>query len=537
MSSTAYTNGTVVQPAWLNDVDTVVYKANPNVFSYGVTANGSTDDTTAFQSAITGVLGTGVTLNIPYGTVLTTASITNLHSVIKTGNGSIKRGTDTFYFTPTDSQTNTIYVSTTGNDANDGITSAQPVATLARAYVILALYNQVLGHGNWTISLAAGTYSQSNIDFPVILSNKNRVTVTGPVVAHPGVPTVIFDGASTGAYGLNFNSRAFATIQYIKFQNYTTYGSVSQDNCDLLYQNVHVAAVPGGPGIKMQQGRLRVQGGIIQTCQTGINCIGGTTFTIGGTSTADSTQILNCTQQAILAQEQSSGHADYLISTGNPVGLDATVHSRFHAQGCVITGSVTAGVRCADGSSWFDNGTSANFSGNTNNQLIYNANGEINRMNTWTVEQLQTADTTFVTHTGTITQDIVKTYSSAISSGDFNSSIKSIRFIIAGELTGVAGTKNITVNLAGSPAFGFTIPAAATGSYVITGLVRGTGASAQTYRAVCDVSGQTTQVATGSRSISMITGSPIAATILNQQGNAADSITTRSVEIWNAGGC
>lgn len=543
-----WSSSSVTSPGGTTDVyaATVAASTGANLVGYGSSTVGAkldlfkaVSDSASLQAAVSAAYSAGAVL-YSSGSVAAPGNITNLHDVYKFGSWAITRSGNTWYTQPTNSQTNTIFVATSGSDTNDGITAALPVATLARALAILASYGPALSQGTWVVSVAAGTYSQGLIDFPVCLSNRNRIQITGPTVAHPSIPTAIFDGGGTQAYGLNFNSRALVSVACIKFQNYTTYGVVGQDLGDVLTSNVHVSGVPGGPGIKVQQGRLRVQGGIISACQTGINCIGGSTFTIGdpaGASLVGGTQILNCTQQGILAQEQSSGHADYCTVTNCAVGLDATVHSRFHAVGCAITANATAGVRCTDSSSWLDNGTSSLFATNGVNELIYNAEGEIGRDGARTVEQRQAVDITFVTQTGTTSATTVKTYASAIAAVNFNSSVKSWRMEVSGELSGTAGTKNIVVNLAGSPAFGFTIPAAATGSYRIIGTVRAQSASAQSYSAVCDVTGQTTQVATGSRSIAMMGGSAIAATIVVTMGNAADSLTVRCVEQFNAGGC
>jgi len=540
-NSTTFSNGTVIQPAWLNDINKAVFTYLPNMYAAGVVGDGVTDDTTNFQTIVTACNSANIPLFMPNGTVLVTANITNLHSVLKIGNGAIKRGTDTFYINPTNSQTNTIYVSTTGSASNDGLTAALPT-TFAQALTYLALYNQETDQGNWVIQLAAGTYTSQQIDFPVILSNRNRVTIQGPIVNHPNVPTAIFDGGSSLAYGLNFNSRAFATISNIKFQNYTTYGSVSQDLCDLTYVNVHVQGITGGPGIKMQQGRLRVQGGIIQSCQTGINVIGGTTFTIGdpnSSSLVNGTQILNCTQQAVLAQEQSSGHCDYVTITNCAVGLDATVHSRFHAASCAITNNATAGVRCADASSWFDNGTSANFSGNGANELMYDASGEIQREGNRTWDTRYAVDQVFGTTTGIFAQAVVRTYTGDIAKNSFNSPLKAYRMIIRGTTTGTVGTKNITVNVAGSNWFGFTIPAANTGDFVIEANFEAFGSSGtqQSYDARFYQNGQALQVVQGSRSINMMTGSAIDVTILLTVNGAADTISIRAVNRYSWGGC
>lgn len=514
---------------------TVVY----SVKAYGAVGDGLTNDTTAIASAITALPAGGI-LYFPPGAYLTTASIATLHTVLKAGTGNITRGSDTFYLAPTSTQSNIIYVAATGgNNANDGLTSIEPVATLAQALTILKSYGPTL-NGTWTIKCAVGTYSQGNIDFPVELFNLNRVVIQGVVVNHPNVPTTIFDGGSSLAYGLNFNSRAYVTISNIKFRNYTSYGVVGQDLADVTTVNVHVAGVSSGPGIKMQQGRLRVGGGIIGTCQTGVTCISNTTYTIGdgATSTADGTQFTACTQAGIFAQEDSTGHADYCTINNCAIGIDLVVRSRAHAQGCVITNNSTAGIRCRDNSSWFDNGTVVNFSGNQNNELIYSYSGEVGRDGSRTSEIRQPIDMTLITTTGVFGNAAVKTYNNAITLNSFNVQTKAYRVVIYGTLTGTAGTKNITVNLAGSAAWGVTIAAAWVGDYVLEGIIYAysTDGLQQSFWSRLVVDGQAARVQQGSRSINMMTGSNIAMTINNTVNGAADTIVIRGVEQYCIGG-
>lgn len=506
---------------------------------YGAAGDGITDDTIPVQAAVTAAANNGRGIVLLQNAFLTTASLTSFHTVRKVGPGSIIRGSDTFYVVPTSAQSNSLYVATTGNNASDGLTSSQPVATLAQALTILKSYGPSL-NGTWTIKLAAGTYSEGNIDFPVILGNLNRVVIQGVIVNHPNVPTTIFDG-TTGAkaYFLNFNSAAYATVSNIKVQNYTTYGIVAQDMGDVICVNIHGASLAGATAIKMQQGRLRVQGGILTACQVGITIISGCTYTIGdpaGASTAGGTQITNCTQAGILVQENSTGHADFCTIDTCPVGIDVVVSCRVHAQGCVITNSVTAGVRCRQDSSWFDNGTAVNFAGNTSNELLYSFSGEVTRDGPRTSELRQPIDLTLITTTGVFANAVVKTYANALTFDSFVVTSKAYRVIIYGTITGTVNSKNIAVDLAGSPAFGFTVLAAVVGDFVLEGIVYANGASAQSFWATLQVEAQACRVQQGSRSIAMVTGANIPMTIRNTVNGAGDTIVIRGVDQYAIGG-
>lgn len=67
MTSTVFVNGTVVQPQWLNDVNTFVYKDHTNIITGGAVGNGTADDTAAIQSVFTALSVTGGTVVIPSG--------------------------------------------------------------------------------------------------------------------------------------------------------------------------------------------------------------------------------------------------------------------------------------------------------------------------------------------------------------------------------------------------------------------------------------------------------------------------------------
>ena len=506
-------------------------------FPYLAYCDGVHDDTESVAAAVAYCHASGDYLWWPSGVVLTTVSIPNLHDVVHVGPGVISRDGNIFYINPVANNANVLYVSAAGNDLNDGLSAAQPFATVQAALDVLAAYGPELD-GVWTIQVAAGAYTEGEIDFPVGLSNRARIIIQGPAVGHPNVPTAVFSNAAL-AYGLNFNSRALVIIRNLKFLNYSTYGIVAQDFADLYCDNVHLQGIAGDSGIKVQQGRLRFYGGIITSCKVGISCISGTTFTIGdpaAASLANGTQITGCTQAGILAQEQSSGHADYVTIDNCAIGLETVIHSRFNATSCDIKNNATAGVRCRQSSDWYNNGST--FTGNTNNELMYSFGGEVVRDGDKTSELRCAVDLTYITNTGVIGATTVKTYASDIGADRFAGQSKAYRIKIYGTLTGTAGTKNITVNAGGSAVFGFTIPAAAVGDFVIEGIMYAynVAGNQQSYYATCMVNGQALQVAQGSRSINMMTGAAVPVTVQETINGASDTISIRGVDRYCIGG-
>ena len=101
MSDTTFVNGTVVLPAWLNDVNDRVYNGqsfdtisalNVKDPTFGAIGDGVADDTTAIQAAITAASTLGKIIFLPPGTYKVSAALTitsNNVSIYGSGNSSI----------------------------------------------------------------------------------------------------------------------------------------------------------------------------------------------------------------------------------------------------------------------------------------------------------------------------------------------------------------------------------------------------------------------------------------------------------------
>ncbi|HUP06838.1 MAG TPA: hypothetical protein VMU47_06795 [Caldimonas sp.] len=517
---------------------------------YGTnTAPGVTDMTVAVSAACAQSLQAGGSPVWGAGTYLTSSSVPNLHQARKAvSQAIITRGGVSFYLSPSASQTNTLFVETTGSDANDGLSDSQPMLTLAHAFSMLAFYGPVLA-GTWTISNpGGGTFTLPAITIPAGLQSQNYIQFKGKPGTLPFTPQTILDGtgAAAGAFAINCNGNNTLLLQDLLVQNFANagscYGVVAQEFSEVyLSSNVQFNNVDNA--VKEQQGRIyygqagKITGGVV-----GITCISGETHTIGYNCTTTATSgnagqanvgpyITGCSQAGILLQENATGHVDYTGINNCAVGIDIICASRANCNFSALTSNATAGLRLRSASNWNDNGTSANFSGNGTNVLLYGGTSEFTRQGTWTAPLRQPVDATFITNTGVLGATTVKTYTGAIGA-DFNTSVKNFRIRIVGTMTGTAGTKNITVNLDGSAVAGFTTGAVA-GDFVFECECYATGTNTQSYEASLTQNGQNPLVAQGSRSVTVSAGT---ITVQETINGAADTISLRTVTIWNEGG-
>lgn len=132
-----------------------------NVRGFGAVVDGTTDDTTAIQNAVTSALNNGTELYLD-GNATVTGRVEGLHDVKWRGPGSITRGGSTFYVEPKFNQPNTLYVDgNAADDQGDGITPDHAVKTLSRIANILGMYGPVI-RSTWEIVGAASTVGGAN---------------------------------------------------------------------------------------------------------------------------------------------------------------------------------------------------------------------------------------------------------------------------------------------------------------------------------------------------------------------------------------
>lgn len=334
-----------------------------SVKDFGATGDGTTDDTTAVQAAVTYANTNGLTLYWPKGTYFTTSSINNLHNVKHNGVGAIKRGANTFNAFPSQDDSNSIFVSTTGVAGNDGLSTSEPVPyTDVRS--ILTAYGPHLD-GKWFIEFAAGTYSvsaawgvrvgpnnedESDPDDLALtenhITNANYVVFRGPDVGYDPataprpVPTAIFDGGGNATVLFDFRSGFRAYVKDIKFVNANGSSSsagVSCINGALRCENVHTDNCYYG--ISGQEGcLLEVKGGDIDgnsnASYTGIRSLFLVKHDIGnqGAGAVGQGPFIHDCGQGFFVQEGSTGHSDYVTYEDNVTAIRCRVNSRVNAS-------------------------------------------------------------------------------------------------------------------------------------------------------------------------------------------------------------
>lgn len=510
---------TPITAAELNRIETALENKNYiNVKDapYNAVGNGVANDGTAISAAISAAISVGVGVYWPAGNYLTTAAIASLHTVRHSGTGIIKRGTDSFYPAPTGTQTNVLYVNSGGSyaDTNDGLTAATAMKTLTYAVTKLPNYGPTL-QGIWTFQLAAATYSERVI-FPGFLDSLNAVTIKGPAVGHPSVPTAIFtQGYNNGAVAIKAVDRTCPLIvQDVLFTGYngtsSSAGIQTAGSTRSLYSvNCHFTDCYWG--ITAQRSAYDVKGGIFTRCgflgdtpntdtPSTRNGSGGGTRSLmlanhsiglqGSGVLTNGPYFFGC-QTGVFAQESCTGHTDWVRFEDCINGISLNVNSRANCDGSSFKRN-TQDLRLNGNSHVYVSadvlfGTGADES---SNKIILAAGSQIvddNRLFTNISTSYNTvvkvADTVFPgTSYSTTTASVF--YTATLAATVWRSALTSvvkprrITVKIFGEFTGTAGTKGIIVRL-GTSNVTTTFTATEVGTFEAEATIYVTGTATQ----------------------------------------------------------
>lgn len=502
------------------------------------TVDGVTSNQAGIVAAVTEALARSADLYWPAGTYVSDANIPNFHSVKHIGAGVLKRGSDTFVIS-CKTGTNRLYVSPTGVDTNDGLSSAQPRLTVQGAGDLL--YNWPYGNVTWRVELAAGTYPEA-CTFSKPFPSPNRVVFKGPTVTNGVQPTAIMDGTVPGGSGFFFQNLIRAQVESIFFKNYTTAdlgtGVIIDTNGELYTKNVWTLNC--ARGIFATSGsRLRVEAGIIDgnnvAGSIGVSIFSLCTYTVGYGGTAKSIlgdtgpAILRCARAGVFAQEGSTGHVDYSYVDANGVGIDIVEKSRCHLLESRVSGSST-GARTRGNSSLYSPAANNNvFTGNTDD-LIFGADSiKVDRDQDMRDPRFALRETqAFSTQSATPVTATTYTFEA----GELAARGSGFELTIYGSVVGVAGTKNVTVTLGGTTIVNRTITAAST-AYVIKAFFRvrnKSGANAQTFYTQILENGATAVVSANATGAEDMTVAKLL-TITHNVANVADTNRIQGVDI------
>jgi hypothetical protein len=340
----------------LKDLGLVLADLGINVKAFGAKGDNATNDQTAIANAVAGALALGKDLFWPDGTYISSATIANLHLVRHRGPGLIKRGTDVFAVQPLSGNTNRLYIATTGNAANDGLSSSQPMVKPQDAFNALKTYGPYL-EGAWHIVCAAGSYSLKEQQHTT--PSRDYVYLEGPAVSMGTLPTAVFDGTgfAAGEHGFRVvGTNVQLWAKNIKVQDYNagsqnSIGIFVGFNARLVTENVHgdncdwgAIVADGGDlcyvnGGKFSANRSHV---VINATRGWVGYQNGCTFS-------------GATQSGVYWSRSAQGHIDNCVfDTASPYHIALDTNARAHILGCDFRLASVAAISTDSGGNFFN---------------------------------------------------------------------------------------------------------------------------------------------------------------------------------------
>ena len=472
-----------------------------NPLDYGAVGDGVTDDTTAVAAAVAYAYTNEVPIYWPSAIFLTTASIDNLHDVRHVGTGAIKRGSALFYVDPARAPgtTNNLYVATTGDDANDGLSSSEPRLTVQSMGNVI--YGYAYGDVTWKINIAAGTYVAST-SFSKPFPTPNRVHFLGAAKNDGTEPTTIFQSpGGSGKYGLYFQHLAYVWIEDIKVIDYNVsgtpsasglgYGVFAGDHSDLYTKNVWGDNCDCCIGV-WHLSKGRIQAGILRDSGNGIIALSNVVLTTGyGGTAADITgttgvAIIDC-EVGVNARENVAAHVDYTYFSGiTNMALYISQQSRCNNVSSTYD-TCNVGVRAETNSYWYENpGDENTFTACTTDLLIRSGSltGGTNAGADWYGPALVDNDTGFYS---TSSATPVTIYTRTFIAKEVTTRGRGFTLTLWGDVNGVANTKTVTVTLGATTLLTATIAASTTDYKIVVDLVQRTSTGSPSQRVLTEI--------------------------------------------------
>lgn len=244
--------------------------------------DGSTSNQDGLVAAVADAKLKGFDLYYPAGIYVSDDNIPNFNDVRHFGSGIIKRGSISFSISPNGGTTeiNRFYVSTTGDDANDGLSLDKPLKTIQKALDCISSFGISLS-GGWRVELAEGTYTAGGVISEV---RSNQYISIHCSASTDTEPKAIIDMTGTGkAFGLSFSQNMRVWCKGIKVKG-TRNGSNLEagflaDSKTTLYLDHCFSEDSAGNGVKANIGcRLLVAGGSYKSDGTAVLVYNSTAF-------------------------------------------------------------------------------------------------------------------------------------------------------------------------------------------------------------------------------------------------------------------
>ncbi|MDF2724380.1 MAG: hypothetical protein K0Q59_4055 [Paenibacillus sp.] len=360
-STTADDNGVTIVSTGGARFKRIMFGESVNVKWFDARGDGSTDDSAAIQAAVDCGAASGAFLLWPAGDYVTTTSIAGFHALRHEGPGRIVRGMDVWPVRPETAATRRLYVDPAGDDGNDGLSSSEPMLTLAAARDRTEAQTG-RNVGFHRIVLAPGTYAGGFGTLQSLVMGDRPIYVDGPAVGgHPNVPTAIVDMAATpGEYAFCAGVYTYMVVSNVKVINatsgtafYANGGTLSLSNCHT--KNCRQAGAANGVG------RLTVNGGLYDGSNGSGVVIANSLGFFGGLnallsmahSSLANAAVIAHFARGLVAAGSTAGHLDYTRIHDCGVGAEFT-------RGCGAPNTLRMQIyRCDVGvrayTPWFNN--------------------------------------------------------------------------------------------------------------------------------------------------------------------------------------
>lgn len=540
---TAIAGDVITAARWNNEFGNIYNNLVPLLSNYAApnlkddfsaVGDGTTSDQSAVASAVAASYASGQELYWPDGTYLTTATIPNFHDVRHRGPGILKRSSDLFYVDPSMqlAKTNNLYVSTTGSNTADGLSSSESRLTCQSTGNII--YGYTYGDVTWKINFAAGTYS-TQCSFTQPFPTPRTTYFLGVVKSNGTVPTTIFDAPSLGVHGLYFQNGMDVRVEDIKFTDYSLTGTpnanalisglVVDGRCNLYTRNIWADNCDVGISVYTHsQARIEAgKFGATTACGAAVLNIRYSFASIGyGGSVADSSGATGVAVigggYGVFSKEWAMTHADYCyFSAQTLAGVILLTSSRVNATASAFV-SCNVGI---DARSLSNVGATVTTTFTTCTTDIAYRGGSIPVGDSYDATNDISPPTKQIS-TGGSTQSAtpVTVYTKNFAANELQIRGTGFRLRLYCDVTGVANTKTVVVTL-GATTLLTAVIAAATLEYEINvDLCQVTAATSQRYFTRIHQSGVLPVYNTGGSAEDMTAAKTL--TVTHQVTNVAD---------------